>query len=364
MVDLRKSPSGKLVTVGDGPDGAFDPIQNVRWLDAESVVTPANGSIQAPFTDADEFLAEVTTGGWKLMLPANTTADFSIPDQDAGASLVFEGLSDNSSDVATIAVLQQTNAPALTFQHVEIGTLSLTPPELTSELTLSFESCEVHACTEGGTVLGTVKFVNCDVWAYSHTSSPTSFDGCSLGTPSGVSSIALTEGTVRNCIFRPNTTLAVVSTGTTLLQCLFGPGCFIDVASNEAITVDAFTYDQIITYVSHFDTDPVYTIIPWLPYIKQIDGVSFDVNPGSTLQLNLGPLLTEPTAQPQSGSGLCQVQFKTPTPNGSSVVCIAARLDNSGNVLVDVINLSLIATQSVSDPEFIVTYLPARSPNL
>jgi len=367
------APSGDIIVVpATGPGrwfmyptsdtgGAFDPIQNVRWLDAESTVTPENGSIRAPFTGAESFFDEVTAGGWKLMLPGDTTFGFTVPDlpSEVSVAVVFEGLSSSASILNTVSVLSQTGSPSLEFQHLLVGDMTVGD----GSMALSFESCELHSCTALGTVAGTVRFVNCDVWAFGLDATDASFEGCTLGTPSGASTIAVATGAIRSCTFRPTTTLQI-GTSATITDTIFGLNNIISVSAGQPITVDPFTYAQIIQNVTHSVSDPTYNLMPWVPYIKEIIHESFDVNPGATSQRDLGAFPLPPVAQGGANGGLCLVQFKSPSPNGARLVCVAATLDINGSVLVDVMNISLTAIESAVDPTFVVTYLPTLSPAL
>lgn len=150
--DLRIGSSGPLVTSVGGAGADFEPIQNVRYLDPDSTVTPANGSIRAPYTDIADFIAEATGSGesWQLYLPAGVLPDFSIPDLLSGVNISFRGV---DTEIDSVTIEPQAADNAISFDGCTVTELILEETFDRFYLTLENSSI-IEASTTGQVSVG------------------------------------------------------------------------------------------------------------------------------------------------------------------------------------------------------------------
>jgi hypothetical protein len=250
--DLRLGPSGPRVDAIDIPESAFEPIQNVRFLDDESTVTPANGSIRAPFTDVTDFLAEANGdfGAWKLTLPGRAVVpgSWTIPSLTHNPALVFEGVSAGlGTQIDDVTIETQptlTGGSSFFFDSLTVFELTVEPQQ---SIVITFNDCFVGLVqlTGGGTVQGTIRAIN------------TSFDDnlqwrdpagsalvlCDMCTISGLANEL--SGTFRDCSFEDFSGTSFTSL--TLLNCTFGStGVTLDsLAPGNQLVIDGVTWRNI-----------------------------------------------------------------------------------------------------------------------
>lgn len=378
MPQLRVSPSGPVI-VGENDDdvllwdaatkewepgpvpgggGTPLPIQQVRFLDPTSAVTP-NGSIVGPWIDAADFFADVAgDGGWELRLPGFDAGDFVIPDL-SGVPIALVGVSAEASDIGSIPIAAQGQSEP--FDPLTMSLRTLHARHLTfngGPLELTAESCTLDQVEATGTVTGHVRFINCHLGGTVNFPDATlDCQSCVIGQDSGSpATFVLFGGTLRDCKFLNQVTLQLFG-ALALYDCAFGTGFKIQCSASQTITCDPSTYAALVDAEPTFlDTAPTLAQKPIVLYQAQIGLVNGFVIPASTITIGDLGVMTDPPALP---GGQAQVQFHGD--GGSTTVCVGATIDGSGHVLVRVLNTSSVATAAVlNDQPFDVFYQPAE----
>jgi len=379
MTQLRLAPSGPII-VGDangdvliwnattrewepgpqsGGGGTVEPIQQVRYLDANSAAAEPNGSIAAPWLDPADFFSFILgPGGWALMLPAFDAGDFSIPDL-AGVPVALIGVTSAASSIGSIPVVAQGGSEpfdplVLTFRDLTTGTVSFGG----GPVRLEFERCVVGSAEASGTVSGAVRFVNCQVSQANFPDADTDWVNCVIGRSSGApTTIAILNGKFVGCEFLNAVTLLLFGSAT-MYDCEFGDGLVIQCSTTNRIEMDPVSFGRILVAAPTYpDTAPQLVQVPRVLYQQQIDLINGAILPAASIQdFNLGQVPTEPPALP---GGFAQVQFLG-SPN-ATVACVGATIDGSGNVIVSVLNTSdTLTAEVVNDQPFVVFYQPAE----
>jgi hypothetical protein len=333
--------------------GSFAPIQQVRYLDTTSLATP-NGSIAAPFIDPAAFFAEVASpGGWALMMPATDAGNITMPDV-LGVHVVLIGVSSGASDIGSMSVAAQTDAAVtLTLRNLTVNELSIEG----ASLALIAEGCRlVLAETAGGTLTGSVRFINCTLEATIFPDALFDCDGCTVGVVGSPSPMTIGGGTFHGCTFLPDTQLQFFQT-LTLFDCEFGAGFSIICNASQPITCDPPSYARLVAVGVNFpDTKAQLVQVPRILYQQQIGLLNGFIIPAADItEANLG----QPSAPPALPGGLVQVQFLG-NPN-ATVTCVGATIDGSGNIFASVLNVSDTLTAEVANGQvFVVFYEPAE----
>jgi hypothetical protein len=340
---------------GEAPasGGAVVPSQNVRYLDAASLVAPPTGSVAAPYVDPQDFVDAVVAAGadtsWLLALASGANPDFTVPDLEAGVVLVFRGLSASASALGSIPVVAQTNAITLEFQDLSIGTLTMAGAP---NATLVFESCTLGQSEPDGTVSGRVRFVNCTIEnAWRHPEVDATFVDCSISGAIEAAALVCT-----GCRFENSTDLNFELAR--LLGCTFGISCTITVPSNQVLTMDQQTFFSMRDAGVLFpDTPPAIALEPnWSPVMTSIQDTAFNLGPGVSERT----LATVPANPPAAKSSLAMVQWVSDA-GGVAAVVLGARTDNTGAIVLMLLNPTL-ATITVDEPVWVVQYLPRVDP--
>jgi len=215
---------------------SFDPIQNVRFLDAAFAGTP-NGSIAEPWTTFAAFNDEVLAapgGSWELMLPAaRVTVDQNIPDMPNGTKLTYQGVAQRSTELGAFSVTSQSGAIALTFRDVQLDQISFDG---------GFVDFEVHdsdiTVSATGTVSGAVRLYNCTVENDGDFSSRTLFmsGGQVLGT-----TVSFSTGRFEEVLIGDGSMIVPENGTTSFVSCKFGTGVTIDNTNTPTIELDPYS---------------------------------------------------------------------------------------------------------------------------
>jgi hypothetical protein len=372
---LRAGQAGPLVTgtptnvltlqtgggvAGEPPGGGGstpDPIQQVRYLDPNSLAEP-NGSIAAPFIDPADFFGEVAApGGWALQLPAIDVGDFSIPDL-AGVPTALLGMMQTASVIGSIPIAAQGDSEP--FDPLALTLRDLSARHLVfggGPLELYAESCTLDQVEASGTITGRQRFVNCHLGTtMNFPDASVDLQGCTLGRDDGGSAtFVLFDGTLRDCKFLNQVTFQFFG-GVSLFDCTFGTGLRLQCSSSQTLTCDPVTYARLLDAEPvYVDTAPTFAQKPVVMYAAQVDLLNGAVIPAASVAaFSLGQM--DPPALPD---GTAQVQF-VGSPN-TTAVCVGAVVNGSGEVVASVLNTSdTLTAELLNGQPFSVIYEPAE----